>query len=160
MLSLHLAERELHVPVFVQPAEVPVGRAFASAELAGRLALLRTRAVVYDEPTGTLLLSRQGYAGFRLYAPGDSPRRIAWKAATRGGPLLVTVSECASINGAGIAGLTRIIQEQDARGGKTAIACKPQNFRRVFEAAGLTALASLHASEEDGLRALLESKSV
>lgn len=81
-------------------------------------------------------------------------------ATMRGGPLLVTVSECASINGAGIAGLTRIIQEQDARGGKTAIACKPQNFRRVFEAAGLTALASLHASEEDGLRALLESKSV
>lgn len=68
MLSLHLAERELHVPVFVQPGEVPAGRAFASAELAGRLALLRTRAVVYDEPTSTLLLSRQGYAGFRLYA--------------------------------------------------------------------------------------------
>lgn len=31
----------------------------------------------------------EDYAGFRLYAPGDSPRRIAWKAATRGGPLLV-----------------------------------------------------------------------
>ncbi len=31
----------------------------------------------------------EDYAGFRSYAPGDSPRRIAWKAATRGGPLLV-----------------------------------------------------------------------
>ena len=31
----------------------------------------------------------EDYAGFRPYAPGDSPRRIAWKAATRGGPLLV-----------------------------------------------------------------------
>ena len=81
-------------------------------------------------------------------------------ATMHGGPLLVTVSECASINGAGIAGLTRIIQEQDARGGKTALACKPQNFRRVFEAAGLTALASLHTAEEDGLRELLKLKSV
>ena len=34
-------------------------------------------------------LGSEDYAGFRLYAPGDSPRRIAWKAATRGGPLLV-----------------------------------------------------------------------
>lgn len=31
----------------------------------------------------------EDYAGFRPYAPGDSPCRIAWKAATRGGPLLV-----------------------------------------------------------------------
>lgn len=29
------------------------------------------------------------YAGFRLYAPGDSPRRIAWKAAGRTDQLLV-----------------------------------------------------------------------
>ncbi len=34
-------------------------------------------------------LGSEDYAGFRSYAPGDSPRRIAWKAATRGGPLLV-----------------------------------------------------------------------
>ena len=43
--------------------------------------------------TGTGLgeqgLGSEDYAGFRPYAPGDSPRRIAWKAATRGGPLLV-----------------------------------------------------------------------
>lgn len=68
MLSLHLAERQLDLPVLVQRAEVPAGRALASAELAGRLALLRSRAVDYDASTGTLLLSRQGYAGFRLYA--------------------------------------------------------------------------------------------
>lgn len=68
VLSLHMGERELHLPVSVRQAEVPAGRAFAPAELAGRLALLRTRAVSYDEPSATLLLSRQGYAGFRLYA--------------------------------------------------------------------------------------------
>ena len=34
-------------------------------------------------------LGSEDYAGFRSYAPGDSPRRIAWKAVTRGGPLLV-----------------------------------------------------------------------
>jgi FixJ family two-component response regulator len=73
-------------------------------------------------------------------------------------PLLITVSECASINGAGMAGLTRIIQEQAARGLPVAIACRPENFRRVFEAAGLTAIADLYHSEEDGLRALLTAK--
>ncbi len=31
----------------------------------------------------------EDYAGFRPYAPGDSPRRIAWKAATRADQLLV-----------------------------------------------------------------------
>lgn len=31
----------------------------------------------------------EDYAGFRQYAPGDSPRRIAWKAATRADQLLV-----------------------------------------------------------------------
>lgn len=31
----------------------------------------------------------EDYAGFRQYAPGDSPRRIAWKAATRTDQLLV-----------------------------------------------------------------------
>ncbi|HCK82217.1 MAG TPA: DUF58 domain-containing protein [Candidatus Competibacter sp.] len=31
----------------------------------------------------------EDYAGFRQYAPGDSPRRIAWKAATRTDRLLV-----------------------------------------------------------------------
>ena len=73
--------------------------------------------------------------------------------------LLITVSECASINGAGIEGLTRIVREQAARGAAAAIACKPENFRRIFEAAGLTALASLHESEEDALGFLLAKKS-
>lgn len=72
-----------------------------------------------------------------------------------GQKLLITVSECASINGAGIESLTGIIRRQAARDGRVAIACKPDNFRRVFEAAGLTALASLHESEEDALRDLL-----
>lgn len=72
-----------------------------------------------------------------------------------GQPLLVTVSECASINGAGIEGLARVLRQQAARNAPTAIACKPENFRKVFEAAGLTTLASLHPSEEEALRALL-----
>jgi uncharacterized protein (DUF58 family) len=31
----------------------------------------------------------EDYAGFRPYAPGDSPRRIAWKASSRSEQLLV-----------------------------------------------------------------------
>lgn len=69
--------------------------------------------------------------------------------------LLITVSECASINGAGIESLTAIIRDQVALGQAVAIACKPENFRRVFEAAGLSNTATIYENEEDGLRALL-----
>jgi uncharacterized protein (DUF58 family) len=65
-----------------------------------------TAGLVYPQPRGRRPLpaalpsssggglSEQGagsedYAGFRQYAPGDSPRRIAWKAATRTDQLLV-----------------------------------------------------------------------
>lgn len=73
--------------------------------------------------------------------------------------LLIAVSECASVNGAGIAGLTRIIQEETAKGCAVAIACRPENVRKIFEATGLVELASLHDNEEEGLRALLTNKS-
>ncbi|GFK93475.1 C4-dicarboxylate transport transcriptional regulatory protein DctD [Fundidesulfovibrio magnetotacticus] len=73
-------------------------------------------------------------------------------------PLLVTVSECSSVNGAGIAGLTGIIESHAAKGGRVAISCRPENFRRVFEASGLAEIASLHRNEEDALRALLVEK--
>jgi YesN/AraC family two-component response regulator len=75
--------------------------------------------------------------------------------ASVGAGFLVSVSACASINGAGISGLTCIIRDQAARGGRVAIACRPENFRRVFEATGLTALASLHEDEEDAWRELM-----
>lgn len=41
---------------------------------------------------GTLEPRQRGdedFKGFREYVPGDSPRRVAWKAFARGGPLLV-----------------------------------------------------------------------
>jgi DNA-binding NtrC family response regulator len=79
---------------------------------------------------------------------------LARELAEAGTPLLVNVSSCASINGAGILGLMSIVRNQTARGGRVAIACRPENFRRVFEATGFAALASLHESEEDAWRAL------
>lgn len=42
--------------------------AYTRASFAGKLNLLRSRNVKYDEQTGDILLSRSGYAGFRLYA--------------------------------------------------------------------------------------------
>ncbi|HKE44458.1 MAG TPA: DUF58 domain-containing protein [Steroidobacteraceae bacterium] len=66
---------------------------------------LPVEAVVYPRPAGeqapppsaesdrgALGLTRRGdedFRGFRSYHPGDSPRRIAWKALARGAPLLV-----------------------------------------------------------------------
>lgn len=66
-LTLRFGERELTLPVSVRKGDVARGRAFASATFAGMLDLLRYRNVRYDSQADALLLSRQGYAGFRLY---------------------------------------------------------------------------------------------
>ncbi|MGE4558948.1 MAG: ABC transporter permease, partial [Desulfobulbus sp.] len=66
-LTLQLGGRALTVPVMVRKGVVPHGRAFASASFAGMLDLLRYRNVRYDAQADAMLLSRQGYAGFRLY---------------------------------------------------------------------------------------------
>jgi len=107
-------------------------------------------ATAIRETEGVVILDIAGNLSTDLDAPA---REIA---ARRNLPaLLITVSECASINGAGIAALTGVIREQSARGMKVAIACRPENFRKVFEAAGLGAMASIHESEEEALGGLL-----
>ena len=68
--------------------------------------------------------------------------------------LLVTVGEFASLNGAAISGLAAILESFGLRHGRAAIACKPPNFRRVFEAAGIAALAQVHETLEQARQAL------
>ncbi|MDD2464536.1 MAG: FtsX-like permease family protein [Desulfobulbus sp.] len=76
-LTLTLGERVLTVPVVVQKGVVDKGRAFVSAPFAGMLNLLRYRNVRYDAQIDALLLSRQGYAGFRLYTASiDAVERV------------------------------------------------------------------------------------
>jgi putative ABC transport system permease protein len=76
-LRLHLDDRELIVPVTIRKGHVPPGRAFAPALFAGMLDLLRYRNVRFDSQADALLLSRQGYAGFRLYATTiDAVQRV------------------------------------------------------------------------------------
>lgn len=67
-LHLKVADRELQAPVLLQKGDVPGGQAQAGASVAGMFNLLRHRNVRYDSAADALLLSRQGYAGFRLYA--------------------------------------------------------------------------------------------
>jgi putative ABC transport system permease protein len=67
-LSLKVNGRDLEVPVTIVKGGVPTGRVHAAASFAGTLNLLRYREVRYDDKAAELLLSRQGYAGFRLYA--------------------------------------------------------------------------------------------
>jgi putative ABC transport system permease protein len=67
-LHLKVADRELQAPVLLHKGDVPGGQAQASAAVAGTFNLLRHRNVRYDSAADALLLSRQGYAGFRLYA--------------------------------------------------------------------------------------------
>ncbi|WP_243310694.1 response regulator [Fundidesulfovibrio agrisoli] len=68
--------------------------------------------------------------------------------------LLVAVGEFASLNGAAISGLASILESFKLRHGVAAIACKPLNFRRVFEAAGIAALAQVHETTEQARQAL------
>ena len=68
ILHLKVADRELQAPVLLHKGDVPSGQAQASAAVAGTFNLLRHRNVRYDSTADALLLSRQGYAGFRLYA--------------------------------------------------------------------------------------------
>lgn len=76
-LSLHIGDRKLLVPVPVRKGDVPQGRAFAPSAFAGMLDLLRYRNVRFDPQSDSLLLSRQGYAGFRLYATSiDAVERV------------------------------------------------------------------------------------
>ncbi len=66
-LSLQFEDRALNVPVTLLKGGRTTSFAYASAVFAGRLNLLRYRNVKYDEKTNSLLLSRRGYAGFRMY---------------------------------------------------------------------------------------------
>nr|WP_320010207.1 ABC transporter permease [uncultured Desulfobulbus sp.] len=66
-LRLSLEGRVLEVPVMVEKQAIALGQAQAPAAFAGALDLLRYRNLRYNPESGALLLSRQGYAGFRLY---------------------------------------------------------------------------------------------
>lgn len=85
---------------------------------------------------------------------GGRPAPLAQSPDAAGKPLLINISDCASINGAGISSLGRMIQEARGQGRAVAIACPPENFRRVFAASGLARLASLHESEMLAIQAL------
>jgi putative ABC transport system permease protein len=66
-LRLQMDGRELELPVWVEKHAIGPDRALAEAEFAGALDLFRYRDLSYNSASGSLLLSRQGYAGFRLY---------------------------------------------------------------------------------------------
>jgi putative ABC transport system permease protein len=58
----------LTFPVELLKEKIPEKVAFVPARLAGILNLFRQRSIIYDPETGSFILSRRGYAGFRLYA--------------------------------------------------------------------------------------------
>ena len=68
ILSLSIGDREVTLPVTLMKSGAKGNTAYTNASFAGKLNLLRTRNLKYDAQTGRLLLSRSGFAGFRLYA--------------------------------------------------------------------------------------------
>lgn len=67
-LTFSVEDRQLILPVAIhRRAEANSPAAFAPAPFAGMLNLLKYRNIKYDPGVDSLLLSRKGYAGFRLY---------------------------------------------------------------------------------------------
>jgi len=61
-------KKELVMPMSILPLDETSSFAFLDAQTAGKLALLRQRNLIYDQNIKELLLSRRGYASFRVYA--------------------------------------------------------------------------------------------
>ena len=61
-------KKELIMPISLLPIDTESTFAFIDAETAGKLALLRQRNLIYDQNIKKFILSRRGYAGFRVYA--------------------------------------------------------------------------------------------
>ena len=68
-LHMHIEERSLSFPVKALAIDTTnVDTAYAPLHLVGVLGLFENRPLVWDESSNEFLLSRRGYAGFRLYA--------------------------------------------------------------------------------------------
>jgi putative ABC transport system permease protein len=66
---LHTGESSLAFPVTVEGADfVSPGTVKAPLRLLGTLGLLQDRPLIFDEVSNDFLLTRRGYAGFRMYA--------------------------------------------------------------------------------------------
>ena len=61
-------KRELKMPISIQSIDIESSFSFMDAKSAGILALLRQRDLIYDKNIDKFLLSRRGYASFRVYA--------------------------------------------------------------------------------------------
>ncbi len=61
-------KRELSVPISILPINEKSSFVFLDAKTAGILTLLRQRNIMYDQNIHQFLLSRRGYASFRIYA--------------------------------------------------------------------------------------------
>ena len=61
-------KKELIIPISTLPIDTESSFAFIDAKTAGKLALLRQRNIIYDQDIKKFILSRRGYASFRVYA--------------------------------------------------------------------------------------------
>ena len=69
------------------------------------------------------------------------------------GRILLHFDDSASINGAGIALLTQLLQEARDQGRHVALAGLSENFKKVFAVVGIDKLAPIHDTDEEALAA-------
>nr|WP_321512820.1 response regulator [uncultured Pseudodesulfovibrio sp.] len=67
--------------------------------------------------------------------------------------VLIDFEENASINGAGLTGLTELLKENREQGVRIVLAGLSSNFKSVFEAVGITRYAELFDNEDEALAA-------
>lgn len=68
MMSVEEEKRQLNMPITIESIQSNTSFGFMDAKTVGRLALLRQRDLMYDQSLKKFLLSRRGYASFRIYA--------------------------------------------------------------------------------------------
>jgi len=91
-----------------------------------------------------------------LTAAAERPLQEACREAVQKeiGGVLLHFDETASINGAGIALLIRLIGELRSQQHQVAVSGLTENFRHIFHMVGIARLAEVHASEAQGVEAL------
>jgi len=69
-LTVTQNKNRIVIPVKIVKSPTDLTYIYANTMLAGQIALLKDRKLVYDSISKKLLVSRRGYAGFRIYARG------------------------------------------------------------------------------------------
>lgn len=92
-ITVKVGKKELAIPVSILPSKEKSSLVFVDIKTAGMLTLMRERNLIYDENINKFLLSRRGYASFRVYAKNLTDVEPLKKFFEKNGIMVSTQSE-------------------------------------------------------------------